>query len=139
MTTRAQPPIILRDDTMRARVLDLIARLDLSKPWEITVKPWRKKRTLSQNALYHKWLGEVVAMVAEHTGHDHDDIHDFCKRKFLKPRVVEINGEVHERYTTTDLETPEMSAYMDKVYGWATSELGLLLPLPEELHQRRAA
>ena len=139
MTTRAQPPIIVRDEAIRARVLDLIAKLDLRKPWEITVKPYRKKRTLSQNGLYHKWLGEVVAVVAEHTGMDHDDIHDFFKKKFLTPRVIEINGEVHERYTTTDLDTAATSAFMDKVYGWVTAELGLLLPLPEELHERRAA
>jgi len=134
----ARPPIIVRDDMMRQRVINLLSGLDLAKPWSVTVEPYRKKRTLSQNALYWKWVNEVVGYVREATGMDADEIHEFLKAKFLPPRVIEINGQVAEYRTTTKLSTAEMTAFMDAVYVWATSELGLLLPLPVELGREAA-
>jgi hypothetical protein len=134
-----RPAYVLRDETIRANVLRLIAALDLSKPWQVTVEPFRKPRTLSQNALMWKWLNDVAEAVSQHTGMDADDIHEFFKKKFLTPRIVEIGGEAVERYTTTNLSTAEMSRYMDRIYAFVTSELGILLPLPEEMHQRHTA
>ena len=122
-------PIIIRDETLRAEALRRIFALDLSKPMKMTLAPYKKNRSLEQNALYWKWLG----IIANDTGHDADEIHEFCKQKFLEPIFVEINGETHEaRRTTTKLKVDEMSSYMNRVYAWATSELGILLPLPED-------
>jgi hypothetical protein len=129
-----RPALVIRDPQMRARVAELIGSLDLSKPWKVTVEPYRKARTLSQNALMWKWHGEVVKAVCRETGNDADDIHEFFKRKFLTPKVVEINGETVERYTTTTLTAGEMSEFMNRIYAFVTTELGLLLPLPEEMH-----
>jgi hypothetical protein len=125
-------PLIVRDEVMRARVLKLVMSLDLTKPWLVTVEQYRKRRSLSQNALLWKWHGEVIKAVGEHTGMDAEDLHEFFKRKFLTPRIVELNGEIVERYTTTKLTTVEMSEFMTRIYAFVTSELGLLLPLPEE-------
>ena len=136
MTTRAQPPIIIRDEVIRVRVMDLIAKLDLRKPWEITVKPYRKKRTLSQNGLMHMWLG----IIADHLGYGIDEVKDIYRDKFL-PKVPRQFGDEERMVgrSTVSLDTAEMGAFCDKIYAHATSELGLLLPIPEELHQRRAA
>lgn len=125
-----RPPYIVRDDYVRGRVLDLIAKLDLSKPWEITVEPHRARRSLNQNSLYHKWVG----IVAAETGHSHDEVHEFLKAEFLPPRHVEIGGRTREcRPSTTALKIDEMSQYMNQVYAWAGSTLGIILPVPEEL------
>lgn len=121
--------LVIRDPSMQARAIALITRLDLEKPWEMILRPHKRSRSLEQNALYWKWLG----IIAKDTGHDSEEIHEFCKQKFLEPIFVEINGEVHEaRRTTTKLKVDEMSSYMNRVYAWATSELGILLPLPED-------
>lgn len=124
--------VILRDEILRARVIGTIRALDLSRPWEVTVGPHRKRRSLSQNSLMWLWLTDVIDAVHEHTGTDKDDLHAFFKQKFLTPRIVEIGGEVIERHTTTTLKTNEMSEYLDKIYAWVTSELGIILPLPTE-------
>lgn len=124
--------VIIRDEVLRARVMSAVRSLDLSRPWEVTIAPHRKRRSLSQNSLMWKWHSEVVDAVHEYTGTDKDDIHEFFKRKFLTPRIVEIGGEVAERYTTTTLNTAEMSEYLDKIYAWVTGTLGIVLPLPEE-------
>ena len=131
----ARAPIIIRDESMRHRVLDLVHALDLSKPWQVTIEPYKKRRTSSQNALMWKWINEVTIHVRQHTGMDNDEIHEFFKAKLLPARIVEINGEAHEYRSTKKLTTAEMAAYMDAIYHWCTSELGLLLPLPEQMHE----
>ena len=123
--------LTIRDEGGRARVLDHIARLDLARPWDVTVEPHKKKRTLNQNALYHKWVG----IIAEYTGHEHDELHEALKRMFLPPRFIDVGGATVEvRRSTTKLSTQEMSAYMEQVYAMASSTLGLFLPVPEEMH-----
>lgn len=124
----ADNSITIRDEAHRKRALDLIASLSLEKPWQITVEPHRKQRSLSQSALYHKWVG----IVADYTGHSHDEIHEFAKSEFLAPRVVDVNGKRIEYRSTTKLDTMAMSNFMTAFYAWATSELGLFLPVPEE-------
>lgn len=134
----ARQPIIIRDETGRKRAIDLLLVLNLTKPWEITVEPHRKKRTLSQNALYWKWLDEVVTAVARETGDDKDAIHQVFKEKFLKAKTIEALGVTTYEYSTKDLTTVEMSEYMTRIHAWVTSELGILLPMPEDMHQRAA-
>lgn len=134
----ARQPIVIRDEAGRKRAIDLLLVLNLTKPWEITVEPHRKKRSLSQNSLYWKWLNETMKIVSQETGNDADDLHEFFKRKFLAPQVIEIGGETVQRWTTTKLTVPEMTDFINKVYAWVTSELGLILPVPEDMHQRAA-
>lgn len=123
-------PLILRDEVMRARVLRLVMSLDLKKPWRVTVEPYRRSRSLEQNNLYHKWVG----IIAAETGNSHDAVHEWCKHEFLAAAFVDMGGKVREiRRSTTTLKVDEMSAYMNAVYAWATSDLGLLLPIPEDL------
>ena len=124
--------IIIRDEAIRQRVIDHIAALSLNKPWTIEIKRHVKKRSLSQNALYWKWIG----VISDETGNDNDVLHDYFKRKFLTPintKLNNFNGEYLNYRTTTKLPTDQMSAYMEKVNAFAGTELGILLPQPEEL------
>ena len=125
--------IIIRDEAVRERVVNVLANLNIEKPWEVTIQRHTRKRSLSQNSLMWKWLNEVADHVRDHTGMDSDDIHEFFKAKFLPAKIVDINGESAEYRTTKSLTTSEMADYMNRIYAWATSELGLLLPVPEEL------
>ena len=129
---KSNPTVIIRDEGMRTRVVQHIANLNIAKPWAITIEPYRKKRSLSQNSLMWKWVNEVAEHVRDATGQDADDIHEFFKVKFLPSKIVEINGETIEYRTTTKLSTAEMSQYMDMIYAWVTTELGLLLPMPQD-------
>lgn len=125
----SREPYLIRDEAMRQRVSDLIDGLDLSKPWSVTIEPHKKKRSLSQNALYWRWVG----IIADNTGNDNDDVHEALKGMYLAPRSVEMGSERREIRSTAKQTTDEMKAYMDKVYAFATSQLGILLPIPEEL------
>lgn len=128
--------IIIRDEVLRSRVIDLIRTLNLGKPWCVTLEPYRKRRSLSQNSLMWAWLNEVADHVSQHTGTDIDDIHEYFKQQFLPAKIKEVLGETIEVRSTTKLTTLEMASYMEKIYAWVTSELGVLLPLPQEFQKR---
>ena len=126
----SREPYIIRSIEQRDRIRDLVAGLDVSKPWSVTVEPFKKKRrTNSQGALYFKW----VSIIALETGNSQDDVHAALKAKFCPHRTVTLGNDERHVRTTTKLSTVEMSAFMDACYAFGTSELGLLLPVPEEL------
>jgi len=116
---------ILHAQKERMPFIGYIAQLDSNIDWEVTIKPYKKKRTLSQNARYWAEIDNIVAAVAEHTGYSSQEIHEFMKQKFLKPKRVEVQGETREYYSTTKLTTQEMSDYMEAVRAWAATELGI--------------
>ena len=110
-----------------------IERLNLDKDWQIEVKPYHATRTLSQNALLHKWLG----IIASETGNDLDDIKDIMKQRFLPPIFVDVGGEEFEtRRSTAKLTTVEMSEFMERILAFASSDLGIILPVPGDMHGR---
>lgn len=125
-----QPTFIIRDQAIRERAVAFLNQLDLSKPWQLVVTPLKRNRSLQQNNLYWGWLG----IVAQDTGNSTDDIHEWLKHRFLAPSFVTVNGETQEiRRSTTKLNTKEMSDYMTQVEAWAASELGIILPRPEDM------
>lgn len=128
----------IHDGPSRDRAMQFLAGLNIEKQWTVEVKRKTKRRTLNQNALMWKWHGEVVKAVCSDTGNDAEDIHEFFKKKFLTPQIVEIGGETVERYSTKKLNTTEMHEFMERIYTFVTSELGILLPLPIE-YGREAA
>ncbi len=132
----ARTPYIIRDGdpSMLKRLHELLDGLRKNKVWQVTVEPYKTRRSLNQNALYWRWL----SILAEETGHDNDDLHEFFKAKFLEPRTVDLHGEEIAVRSTAKLAADEFKLYLDKVYAFVTSELGILLPLPEEQHVRAA-
>lgn len=124
------PDYILRSDAVRANCIRAIQALRLDgKPWHVRIEPFKKRRTLSQNALMWAELNWIVDAIGRETGNDADDLHRFFKNKFLPPRIIEVNGEVMElEPTTTTLTTVGMSEYMERIRAWCASELGLVLP-----------
>ena len=123
-------PYIVRDEYMRGRVADLIAKLDLSRAWQITVEPYRARRSINQNNLYWKWVG----IIATDTGNSTDFIHETLKQEFLPPRTGELNGQLRTyRPSTTTLKIDEMTTYMSQVQAWAATTLGIILPVPDDL------
>lgn len=123
--------VIIRDDATRRRVAAIIASLPLNLPWSITWGPHKKRRSLSQNALYWK----LVGVLASETGHTPDEIHEVIKQRFLTPRVVEVNGQAFEVRSTAKLTTSEFSDLTSRVYAMG-AEMGIYLPAPEEMGMR---
>ena len=122
----------IRTETDKKAVCEYIGKLDISRR-QYTVKVAKKAeiRTLSQNRLYYLWLNCISA----ETGNEVELLHEYCKQKFLGVQYRIIYGEeVARPITTTDLNTEQFKAYLDKIQQWASSEQGIILPDPEDMY-----
>ena len=126
-------PIRISDERGREIVIGVIQHLNLAKPWSVEIKPYRKKRTLNQNAYYWKLMDDIAQAVHDATGNSKDDLHAFFKAKFLPVKVVDVAGEQRVvPVSITTLNLNEMSDLITKVLAWCEVDLGLPLPDPRD-------
>ena len=97
-----------------------------------TLKIVRKTqpRTISQNALMWMWF----KCMEEATGTPKDDFHDYYKAKFLGREIAMGERVVRVTGSTTDLNTLQMTVYLNQIQADAAAEFGINLPLPADLH-----
>ena len=115
---------IVRNEDFRRRLIALIGELDLTKPKQVVISDYVKRRGLSQNSLMWVWLHEI----ADDTGHTADECHEIFKRMFLEPQTMEMGGTVVDiPPSTTKLTTTEFTDYLTRIQAFAGSELGLML------------
>ncbi|HEX9869232.1 MAG TPA: hypothetical protein VGC99_11675 [Candidatus Tectomicrobia bacterium] len=76
------------------------------------------------NADQNNYLsGVVYETIAESTSQDAEDIHAFCKRKFLGTKTIESNGAVQE-VVRSAIEIPReefFEKYVAPILAWAAS------------------
>ena len=90
-----------------------------------------KVRTLKQNRLYWKWVGEVVEAISDYTGYEKDEVHNHFKQNFLPViKDIKIGGLTSKKFTTTTLTPAEMAQYCDRIYRFAKVDVGVDLILP---------
>jgi len=118
-------------------VQHVIQNLDSEKVWIVEIKKKTKGRTLSQNALYWRWMDKIASLVSETTGYEVDEVHGLFKDKFLPKRIVTIGGvETEIPGSTKKLTTKEMVSYMDRIDRFCIQHLGISLPIPSEMQMR---
>lgn len=97
---------------------------------EYTLKIVRKTkpRTISQNSLMWMWY----KCMEDATGTPKEDFHDYYKSKYLS-RDVAIGKQLYRvTGSTSDLNTLQMTHFLEKVKADAATEFGIILPLPED-------
>lgn len=92
----------------------------------ITIKPYRKSRSNNQNKYY--W-GVVIAILSDEIGYSTEEMHEALKYKFL---LVDNYKEIPTVRSTSDLSTIEFEEYMTNVRQWASADLQIYIPLPNE-------
>lgn len=109
---------------------DFSLMCSLLRNGEYTVKIVRKTkpRTIPQNSLMWMWY----KCMEEHTGQPKEDFHDYYKAKFLSRQIPFHNRWVTVVGSTTDLNTLQMTNYLEKVKADAATEFGITLPLPQD-------
>ena len=107
----------------------------------ITVKENRPIRSLSANAYYHVILNLIAIHSGQGTGDqkfDHDELHELMKKKFngtlknLPKGGTEVIGR-----STSQLDTKEFGAFVNKVKKWAIDEWGLSIPEPGDVDRAK--
>lgn len=115
---------LARDEGQLRNVAALILGLNPAKAWRIEVKQHQERRTLSQNKL----LWAIYTEIASETGHTSDEIHEYCKAKFLPKRIVSFDGKDTEIVgSTSELDKPAFSEYVERVVSWAASDFGIVV------------
>lgn len=104
------------------RVADVVRNLNPAKPWRIEITQHQAKRTVPQNKLL--WC--IYTEIANETGHTSEEIHEYCKAKFLPRRIVSFDGVDTEVVGSTALlEKPAFSEYVERVASWAATDFGI--------------
>ena len=126
--------IIISGEEQRKRALYIIEHLSIEFPMKVTIEKHVKKRSLSQNALYHKWID----ILGDHFGYERDEMAEELKRMFVpaQGRVTKkaLDGGIREFCTTTKLNTAEMKEYMNAIDRFAAQN-NVILPHPEDLQR----
>ncbi len=112
------------------RIKNYLWRFDGRKV-QVRFEPPKRTRSTRQNS--YLW-GVCYSMIANETGHDPEEVHKWMSLKFLPRQFITIAGEEQEvTKSTTGLDTREFEIYTERVRAFAAQELGLNIPLPNEL------
>ncbi len=118
----------LESPTDHQWLINYINGLDQTKLWMVKVVPFRRKRSLSQNSLYHLWK----AVIADECGYTPNEMHDILRREYLPVKVVKMKKNTHYLLkSTTDLNTKEFTDYLDTIHRDFSAN-GIILPQPGE-------
>ena len=126
--------------------------LDAGQCFRLQVKPWREKRSLSQNSLLHMWLAEISEYLIKsgRTDATPEWVKRNLKKTYLGCEEVTYTDFITGEKTTTweprhtsDLDTGEMHIFLTKVEAWC-AQFGLALTIPhgceyQQLQQKQEA
>lgn len=113
--------------------------LEDGQSFRLILKPWREKRSLSQNSLLHMWLSEISEYLIRRgkSFATPEWVKDALKHTYLgyetKERVDVVSGEitiVQSLRHTSDLDTGDMYIFLCKVEAWAM-DIGCHLTIPQ--------
>lgn len=119
------PQTILIDTPQkRDRAVKWLAQIPVDEVMELTLRPYAPTRGEQQNKRYFA----IIQKIAEHTGHDKDELHEMFKARFLGVTQTEIAGETikHQR-SSAKLKVKEFAEYMEQVEAWMIQTLGIWL------------
>ena len=95
----------------------------------ISIKPHKMTRSGQQNKLYHA----IVDQVRVETGNTKKAIKVHCESEFLESRIEEVAKKQRVVLKSSkELNTKEMSVFIDEVISWAENDIGLKLNLPDD-------
>jgi hypothetical protein len=102
--------------------------------YHITIKKNKPIRSLKANAYY--WV--ILNIIGAETGHDREQLHEICKKKFNSDVILYPKGglEIVGR-STSDLDTAEFTAYVNRVKMWAQDDWGIEIPEAKDVDYKR--
>jgi hypothetical protein len=119
-------------------ILNKQSFLDYIKAFEgehliLDVKKMTSSRSLNQNAYY--W-GVVIEILSQHTGYTSEEMHEVLRSRFLNTTIdfsfKNKNEELKGSRSTSDLNTKEFETYLAEIRQWASRDLEVWIPEPNE-------
>jgi hypothetical protein len=105
-----------------------LGRLAPGTQIDLIIKKHEEKCSDAQRGYY---FGVIVKIIAEHTGHEPEEIHDYLKWKFLRKKD---DAGLEIARSTESLTTGEREQYHEKCRRWAFVVLDLTIPLPNQVY-----
>jgi hypothetical protein len=112
------------------RYFGLIFSLE-EKRVNLILEPYHDSRSNNQNRYY--WV--CLSIIADHTGHSSEEIHDAMRARHLCDNPGEPVQIIH---STTELDTAAFARYLDKIKRDAAEGLfgaSLYIPEANEIYQ----
>lgn len=110
-------------------VVAYLDRLPEGKAYDVTVVRHRERRSVDQNRLLWLW----IKCISDETGQDKDDLHEYFKQKFLGFDTKTLWGTILYRpVSSSALDSLQFTQYLEHIRAFASSELGIELPNPED-------
>jgi len=92
-----------------------------------------KNRSNPENRYY--W-GVIVELLSQELGYEREEMHEILKAIFLKEKTfLKTKAGVEEvafARSTSELNTAEFEDYLRRIRVFASTELGIFVPLPNE-------
>ena len=107
---------------------EAVHRLPAGEYW-ITVEPRKVKRSLDQNAY---WWAAPVKILAEHCGYTDSQMHYALLGECFGFTAGPTGQPVPVKPSSSELSVDEFKQLIDWVLVWAPSELGVVIPEPNE-------
>lgn len=118
---------IIKKPIDKEKVIAYLQRLpERELGYKLFIKTIRHSRSISQNNYY--W-GVVIKIVGDELGYLPEEIHDALRIKFLTIHTDKLPTVK----STVKLSTKEFEEYLEKIRRWASEELSICLPLPNEV------
>ena len=97
--------------------------LSMSEAVEVVAKPWKDKRSISQNRLLWCWMNEISEQaIVNDQKHKPEIWHEYFKRYFCPVKIIAMPaGDDLEVRSTKKLDTGEMHFYLNRIEQWAQS------------------
>lgn len=114
-------------------VIRHLRSLPLERAYQVTVAPYRRRRTVTQNNRFHKWID----MLRDELGYDvwdsdrlKEEIKIICDCP--ETEYVGLDGTTRRERRTSKLDSGQMMDFEERVLRWAVTELGIRLPVTKE-------
>ncbi|HEU4601781.1 MAG TPA: hypothetical protein VFS24_07425 [Steroidobacteraceae bacterium] len=127
------------------RVTAFLARLDGSKAWELSVKPWKKSRTPRQN---NAMFGVAYSTLSNFTGYTDEELHQLMLKAYfgeVEYELMGVKGTKPRRTTTTNeqgerdvLSREDFSKFYNFIVQKA-AEIGCYIEDPNPMLRTRVA
>ncbi|MDD5084188.1 MAG: recombination protein NinB [Candidatus Moranbacteria bacterium] len=130
--------LILDSEAQKAKARQWLESLPLEPAQMLSIKRYVKNRSLSQNRLLHLWINCIKDFWYESTGQSFtaEAWKEQVKQQFLGIDCFSLpDGSIANRTRRTrDLSTAEFAEFLNQIEMYSATELGLILPNPEDLY-----
>ena len=118
-------------ERVRENCIAELRALPTSKAWRVEITEYRKKRSLDQNAYLH---AVPLKMISDKTGYDIEDVKQYLCGEWSGWNETEVFGQkrLKPTLTTSQMDTAQMTEFIDWLVWYGAEKMGLTIPYPNE-------